>query len=85
MVDLNIDVISLNTAGLGERTKRRKIFNCLKKQVSCKGVVFLQKTHSVQKDEEIWTNQFGCSQGYIVFSHGKSDARGGPCCLSRGT
>ena len=75
MVDLNIDIISLNTAGLGY-TKHRKIFNYLKKQVSCKRVVFLQETHSVQKDEKIWTNQFGCGQGSIVLSHGKSDARG---------
>ena len=76
MADLNIDIISLNTAGLGDYAKRRKIFNYLKKQVSCKGVVFLQETHSVQKDEKIWTNQFGCGQGSIVFSHGNSDARG---------
>ena len=75
MVDLNIDIISLNTAGLGDYTKRQKIFN-YKKQVSCKGVVFLQETHSVQKDEKIWTDQFGCGQGSIVFSHDKSDARG---------
>ena len=53
MVDLKIDIISLNTAGLGDYAKRRKIFNYLKKQVSCKGVVFLQETHSVQKDEKI--------------------------------
>ena len=57
-------------------TRRRKIFNYLKKQVSCKGVVFLQEAHSVRKDEKIWTNQFGCGQGSIVFSHGNSDARG---------
>ena len=76
MVDLNVDIISLNTAGLGDYTKRRKIFNCLKKQVSCKGVIFLQETHNVQKDEKIWTNQFGCGQGSILFSNDKSDARG---------
>ena len=75
MVDLNIDIISLNTASLGDCTKRRKIFNYLEKQVSCKGVVFLQETHSVEEDEKIWTNQFGCGQGSIVFSHGKSDVR----------
>ena len=76
MVDLNIGIISLNTAGLDDYTKCRKIFNYLEKQVSCKGVVFLQETHNVQKDEKIWTNQFGCGQDSIVFSHGKSDARG---------
>ena len=69
MVDLNIDIISLYTAGLGDYTKRRKIFNYLKEQVSCKGVIFLHKTHSVQEDKKIWTNQFGCGQGSAVFSH----------------
>ena len=73
---MNIDIISLNTAGLGDYTKCPKIFNYLKKQVSCKGVVFLQEAHSVQKDEKIWTNEFGCGQGSIVFSNGKSDAGG---------
>ena len=76
MIDLNINIISLNTAGLGDYTKWHKIFSYLKKQVSCKGVVFLQESHSVQKDEKMWTNQFGCVQGSIVFSHGKADARG---------
>ena len=75
MVDLNIDIISLNNAVLGEYTGRQKIFNYLKKQVSCKGVEFLQETQGVPKDEKIWTNQFGCGQGCIIFSHGKS-ARG---------
>ena len=27
-----------------------------KKHVSRKGVIFLQETHSVQKDEQVWTN-----------------------------
>ena len=67
MVDLNIDIISLNTASLGDFTKRQKIFNYIKKQVSCKGVVFLKETHNVQKDEKIWTNKFGCGQDSIVF------------------
>ena len=30
----------------------------------------------MQKDEKIWTNQFGCRKGSVIFSHGKSDARG---------
>ena len=30
----------------------------------------------MQKDEKVWTNQFGCGKGSVIFSHGKSDARG---------
>ena len=76
MAELNFDIISLNTAGLGDFTKRRKIFNYLKQHVSRKGIVFLQETHSVRKDEKLWTNQFGCGDRSMIFSHGKSDARG---------
>ena len=34
------------------------------------------ETHSVQKDEQVWRNQFGCGRGSVFFSHGKSDAIG---------
>ena len=30
----------------------------------------------MQRDEQVWTNQFGCGTGSVFFSHGKSDARG---------
>ena len=76
MNELNFDVISLNTRGLGNFAKRKKIFNYVKKHVSRRGIILLQETHSVQKDEKVWTNQFGCGKGSIIFSHGKSDARG---------
>ena len=76
MYDLDFDILSLNVRGLGDHTKRRKIFNYIKKHVSRNGVIFLQETHSVQKDEQVWTNQFGCGTGSVFFSHGKSDARG---------
>ena len=76
MDDLHFDILSLNVRGLGDHAKRRKIFNYAKKHVSHKGVIFLQETHSVQKDEQVWTNQFGCDTGSVFFSHGKSDSRG---------
>ena len=75
MAELNLDIISVNTAGLGDFTKHRKIFNYLKKHVSGKGTVFLQEAHSVKKNENLWTNQFGCEDGSVIFSHRKSDAR----------
>ena len=76
MDDLDFDILSLNVRGLSDHTKRQKIFNYTKKHVSGKGVIFLQETHSVQRDEQVWTNQFGCGTGSVFFSHGKSDARG---------
>ena len=76
MVELNCDLISLNTAGLRDYEKRRKVFHYLKQQVSKSATIFMQETHTVKSDEKIWTNQFGCGSGSIIFSHGKSDARG---------
>ena len=76
MAELNLDIISLNTAGLSDFTERRKVVNYLKKHVSSKGIVFLQETHSVRKDENFWKNQFGCGDRSMIFSLGKSDARG---------
>ena len=76
MNELNFDVISLTTRGFGNFTKRKKIFNYLKKHVSRRFIILHQETHSVQKDEKVWTNQFGSGKGSVIFSHGKSDARG---------
>ena len=75
MNELNFDVISLNTRGLGNFTKRKKIFNHVKKHISRRGIILLRETHSVQKDEKVWSDQFGCGKGSVIFSHGKSDAR----------
>ena len=49
MAAFNFDIISLNTAGLGDFTKRRKLFNYMKKNVSRNGIILLQETHSVKK------------------------------------
>ena len=76
MVELNCDLISLNTAGLRDYEKRRKVFHYLKQQISKSAITFMQETHTVKSDETLWTNQFGCGSGSIIFSHGKSDARG---------
>ena len=52
MNELNFNVISLNTRALGNFAKRKKIFNYVKKHVSRRGIILLQETHSVQKDEK---------------------------------
>ena len=69
-------MISLNAQGLREYTKRRKVFNFMKKHTSSKGVIFMQETHRLKTCENTWTNQFGCGNKQIVFSHGTSDSRG---------
>ena len=70
MGDLNVDIISLNARGLRDFTKCRKVFNYMEK-TSRKRITFLQETHSVLKDEKVWTDQFGCGKDTVIFSHGK--------------
>ena len=38
--------------------------------------MFLNVTHSVRKDENLWTNQSDCGDRSMVFSNGKPDTRG---------
>ena len=72
MGDLDVDIISFNARGLRDFTKRRKAL--YEKKSSRRGIIFLQETHSVLKDEKVWTNQFGFGKDTVIFSHGKSDA-----------
>ena len=70
------DILSLNIAGIGDSIKRHKLFNCAKKHTSSAGIVFLQETHSSEKNERLWVNQWGCGREAAIFSHGSSNARG---------
>ena len=70
------DILSLNTAGIGDSIKRRKLFNYAKKHTSSAGVVFLQETHSSEKNEKLCVNKWGCGREAVIFSHGSSNARG---------
>ena len=77
MVELNCGIISLNTAGLRHYKKHCKVFQYLKQQTSKSAITFMQETYTVRSNEKIcMCNQFGCGSGSIVFSRGKSDARG---------
>ena len=66
------DILSLNTAGIGDSIKRHKLFNYAKKHTSSAGIVFLQKTHSSGKNERLWVDQWGCGRDAVIFSHGSS-------------
>ena len=48
---LDLEVISLNVRGIRDDATRRKFFQYLKKQVSSKGIIFLQETHSTKHIE----------------------------------
>ena len=76
MMECEFDVLSLNTAGIGDSFKRRKVFNYLKKNCSSKAVIFLQETHSVKKKKEIWNNtSWDVGKILCFFAHGTSDSR----------
>ena len=75
-MECELDVLSLNTAGIGDSFTRRKIFNNLEKNCPSKAVIFLQKTHSVKKKEEIWNNQWRCGKNAMFFARGTSNSRG---------
>ena len=63
--------ISLNTRGISNYRKRRKIFTWLRKQKP--DVVFLQETHSTQGNEVFWQREWGAR---LIRSHGANNARG---------
>ena len=69
-------MITMNAQGLRDNTKRRQVLNFMKKHTSSKGIIFLRETHSLKTCENVWTNQSGCGNNHIVFSHGTSDCRG---------
>ena len=53
LVELSFDILSLNTAGLGDYEKQRKVFNYVKRQTSQNGIIFLQETYTTKRDETI--------------------------------
>ena len=65
-MECKFDVLSLNTAGIGDSYKRRNVFNYLKKNCSSKGVIFLQETHSFKNNEEMWNDQWGCGKSSML-------------------
>ena len=67
--------LSLNTAGIGDSIKRRKLFNYAKKHTSSAGDIFSAGNSQFWKKERLWVNQWGCGRGAVIFSHGSSNAR----------
>ena len=75
IIDYNVyedsNVVLLNTRGLRETRKRRKLFHYLHNHNY--DVIFLQESHSVLRDQCYWSNEWG---GKIILSHGDVNSRG---------
>ena len=69
-----IQLLSFNTRGIGDSSKRREVFRWLKRyHRGGNSIIMLQETHSTLKCEEIWQREWGSK---IYFSHGSNTARG---------
>lgn len=68
---INLNLTTLNVNGLGFSSKRRAVFNSLRKAKN--DICFLQETHSTGEKERIWSAEWG---GDIHYAHGSSGARG---------
>lgn len=64
-------LLSFNTRGLRDRTKRKHLFHILRKRNY--DFIMLQEVHCTPNDEKMWRAQWGAD---IYFSHGSSSARG---------
>ena len=73
-----LNIVSLNTNGLGDKEKRRAIYNFYRQKCD---ILCLQETHSEKESEEIWTNEWG---GKSIFSHGTTSARGSAMLFRKG-
>ena len=62
---------SLNSRGLGDQLKRKKMFKLAKEMKA--EMIFFQETHCTKDKEKIWRNEWGND---CVFSNGDSASRG---------
>ena len=70
-----LNLISLNTNGLGEIKKRTSVIGWLKKTHNAANkIIFLQETHTTLKTEETWKGEW--NEWEMHFSHGRSNSKG---------
>ena len=74
-----IKLLSLNVRGLSNFKKRRAIFSWCRKQKA--DLIFLQETHSCREREAQWKKEWGAE---ILFSHGRTNARGVAVFIKKG-
>ena len=66
-----VGISSLNCRGLGNKEKRRQVFNFLRNKPS--SILFLQETHATISSEKYWLSEWGFK---IIFSHGCANSWG---------
>ena len=70
-----LNLISLNTRGLGNINKRLRLIGWLNKTHNAETkIIFLQETHSTLKSESQWKKDWGGRK--VIFSHGGSNSKG---------
>ena len=70
-----LGIVSLNANGLGDIKKRRNLITWLKKfHKGDQKIIFLQETHTTEKLETRWKNEWNGREMY--FSHGNSGSKG---------
>ena len=68
------NILSLNVRGLRDSKKRREIFRWLKRfHDGNDSIIFLQETHTVERDKAIWEKEWG---GDVYLSDFKQNSRG---------
>ena len=65
-----LNIISLNVRGLGNKLKRKSVFEFYRNKCH---VLCLQETHATDENLTIWKNEWG---GQVIASNGTSSARG---------
>lgn len=72
---MNLQIASLNVRGIGDKQKRREMFNWLKaKNIS---IYFLQEVHCIENTTSIWKAEWG----YKTLFSCCSSAKGGVAIL----
>ena len=66
-----ITIMSLNSRGLRNSLKRRKVWHYVKHNKI--DICLLQECHATKKDEHLWATEFGSK---CIFANGESNARG---------
>ena len=74
----NLKVVSLNTRGIGNALKRRKVFRYMKRFNA--DICLLQETHCDKKNESQWTSEWGTK---CVFASGTSSTKGVAVLMSK--
>ena len=70
-IPLNVNLLSLNGRGLNKESKRKSIFQYIRKKNI--DIAFLQETYSTQDVENLWKNQWG---GDTYYAHGTNHSKG---------